>query len=168
LSYKEHAILELRSIGYDIKENEDEVFKKLKADELDMNDMVVENVLELLEVFSNQGHSGFSAPYVAGLFGKLATHQTLSPLTGEDWEWCHLDYGDPDMEYQNKRDSRVFKNKAGESYFIEGRIYQGPDGGTYVGRNSRVFIDGFPYTPESVYVKVDENGNEIEVDKSEA
>ena len=49
----------------------------------DMQDMVKANVLELLEVFEKQGHSGSSAPYVLGLFQQLANFK----LTGEDDEW---------------------------------------------------------------------------------
>ena len=52
----------------------------------DMQDMVKANVLELLEVFGNQGHSGSSAPYVLGLFQRLADFKPLGQLTGEDDE----------------------------------------------------------------------------------
>ena len=46
-----------------------------------------ESVMELIQVFSKQGHSGMSAPLVANLFHKLATYQPLGPITGKDEEW---------------------------------------------------------------------------------
>ena len=49
-----------------------------------MQDIAKANVLELLEVFSNQGHSGRSAPYV------LADCKPLGQLTGEDSEWVEV------------------------------------------------------------------------------
>ena len=71
----------------------------------DMQDMVKANVLELLEVFGNQGHSGSSAPYVLGLFQRLADFKPLGQLTGEDDEWMEVG---PNT-YKNIRCSSVFK-----------------------------------------------------------
>jgi hypothetical protein len=72
-------------------------------------------VLELMEVFAKQGHSGMSAPIVADLFQKLANYKPLGPITGQDEEWgllAPLDYGD-DLKYQNKRESGLFKDADG-------------------------------------------------------
>ena len=44
-------------------------------------------VMELMELFSKQGHSGYSAPLVAGLFKKLVDNQPLTGITGKDEEW---------------------------------------------------------------------------------
>lgn len=165
MGYKDHAIRELRAIGYDIKENEDKAFKKLKDDEIDINDVVVESLLELLEVFSKQGHSGYSAPYVLDLFTKLASHKPLGPLTGENWEWEDVShFGDETMAFQNIRDSRFFKDKNGRVYWTEGKIFVEPDGSSYVGRDSIMYIDKFPYDPETVYIYVDADGNPINKD----
>ena len=67
-------------------------------------------VMELIEVFSKQGHSGFSANRVVSLFEKVARYENLLPLTGEDSEWndiSDLDGG----TLQNNRVSSVFKEK---------------------------------------------------------
>lgn len=160
MGYKDHAIRELRAIGYDIKEDEDQAFKQLKDNDFNVNDAVVESILELLEVFSKQGHSGYSAPYVLDLFNTLASHKPLGPLTGEDWEWEDVsDFGDENMAFQNVRDSRFFKNYDGAVYWTEGKIFVEPDGSSYVGKDSIVYVDEFPYTPETVYINVDANGN---------
>jgi hypothetical protein len=111
---------------------------------------VRENVLELLSTFAEQGHSGYSAPHVAGLFGRLAARKPLTPLTGEDDEWDKIEN---DL-YQNKRFSAVFKNGAeGQAYWSGGIVFwewfEGEDGekhkSYFTGRGSRVPVT-FPFT----------------------
>lgn len=139
---KEYGRKELERIGY-FKEGDDPY-----------NVAVANAILELLEVFDNQGHSGFSAPYVIGMFERLAMYKPITPLTGEDDEWS--------AEGQNKRYSAVFKDsKYGKAYNIEGRIFSDDGGETwFINRDSRVYID-FPYTvpehPEKVYISKEDN-----------
>ena len=117
------------------------------------NKWIQENVLELLEVFARQGHSGFSAPYAVETFHKLALHEPLVPLSGADDEWNEVGDG----VFQNNRCSRVFKDKNrfnGQAYDIEGRIFRGPGGGCYTSNESCVQVT-FPYTPKREYVDVD-------------
>ena len=64
---------------------------------------IAKNVIELIKVFSKQGHSGTSAPYCIQLFAHLASYKPLGPLTGEDDEWHMID----DNTWQNKRCSHV-------------------------------------------------------------
>ncbi|AMO57353.1 hypothetical protein GZ77_15775 [Endozoicomonas montiporae] len=117
----------------------------------EMQKMMCDCLLELLETFSKQGHSGFSAPYCLEHFDKLARFQTISPLTGEDDEW--VDVGDG--MFQNKRDSTVFKEN-GEAYWLDGKIFRDKDGCTYTNSDSRVPVT-FPWVrPESEIVDVDE------------
>ena len=114
------------------------------------NKWIQQNVLELLEVFSRQGHSGFSAPFAVEMFRKLAMHEPLVPLTGADDEWT--DVGDGML--QNNRCSHVFKDVDGRAYDIEGRVFRDHNGCCYTSRDSRVYVT-FPYTPTSEYVDVD-------------
>jgi hypothetical protein len=74
--------------------------------------MVNDAVLELLEVFINQGHSGFSASVTLNRFKRLANHEPLVPLTGNDDEWSEMRSWDNDKSFnqQNKRLSSLFKN----------------------------------------------------------
>ena len=117
----------------------------------EMQDMVKENVLELIKVFNEQGHSGFSAPYVLRVFDKLAHFKPLSPLTGEDSEW--MDAGN--NMYQNIRCSAVFKEgKDGDAYWLDGNIFRDQNGCTFTNQNSIVKVV-FPWVmPESNIVDV--------------
>ena len=142
-NYLDHARMEMRAAWADENGQYD-----------DMQKMVVDAIEELLTTFAEQGHSGFSANYTLGVFDKLARFEPLTPLTGEDWEWRLLDYG-PDMKWQNKRDSRVFKRADGTAYFIDGRVFREPNGACFTNGNSVVEIE-FPCTPETEYVDVEE------------
>lgn len=127
-----------------------------------------EAILELVEKFSEQGHSGFSAGYVVNCLNKLLRWEPLAPLTGDDDEWTELDYDD-NIRYQNNRCSRVFKDADGRAYDIDGKVFWEwyerdlePDEEGYPGkekyksyftcRESRVYVT-FPYTPTTEYVE---------------
>ena len=106
-----------------------------------MQDMVKANVLALIKAFADQGHSGMSAPYVIGVFEKLAKFEPLTPLTGEDAEWMEVGEG----IFQNIRYGAVFKEgKDGEAYWIDGRIFRDADGYCYKNKDSRVPV-AFPW-----------------------
>lgn len=114
----------------------------------EMQKHINKDILEVVEIFSNQGHSGFSANYAIGMIEKLLRYEPITPLTGADDEWTKLDYND-DTKYQNKRCSRVFKNADGQAYDIEGKIFS-EDGGRswYQSKDSREYIK-FPYRPHT-------------------
>lgn len=138
----EHAKRELKAVGYIPLDEEQEDGP---------NKWIQENVLELLEVFSKQGHSGMSAPYVIQLFEKLAMLEPLCPLTGEDDEWEEVDDG----LYQNKRCSHVFKNNS-RTYDINGKVFIDPSGVGWTSSESRVDVT-FPYTPKTIYVYLEKS-----------
>ena len=133
-NYRSHAERELRAIGYDLGEKDGP------------NRWIMDNLFELLEVFSKQGHSGSSAPYCIGVFSKLASFAPLAPLTGADDEWVEVG---PDV-WQNNRCSHVFKEN-GAAYDSTGRIFREPNGCCYQNSDSRVPVT-FPYTPTIEYV----------------
>lgn len=95
---------------------------------------VQENILELLEVFSKQGHSGSSAAYVINLFSKLAKHEPLTPIMCTDDEWSDINKEmDADI-YQNNRCSAVFKNgKNGKPYYLDAIVWRNQKGVTFTG-----------------------------------
>lgn len=159
MGYKEHAELEFKAAGW---VNSDGKFND------DMQELMCNQILELLELFSSHGHSGSSAPYAINLFEKLAKFEPIVPLTGEDWEWTELGYDD-NTYYQNKRCSHVFKDKDGKAYDIDGKVFwewyerdlEKDEAGYpgiktfksyYTSKDSRVYID-FPYTPKKEYVE---------------
>lgn len=134
-----HAIREFKALGYTPPDEEQEDGPNL---------WIQENILELIRVFSAQGHSGSSASYCVKMFSKLAMFEPLAPITGEDWEWIEVG---PNV-FQNVRCSHVFKDgKDGPAYDSHGRIFRDPDGSCWTNSESRVFVT-FPYTPTSVYV----------------
>jgi hypothetical protein len=131
-------------------------------------------VMELMELFSKQGHSGYSAPLVAGLFKKLVDNQPLTGITGKDEEWGEVsDYGyDKQPWYQNKRCSAIFKDgKDGKPYYIDALIkkdqrgicwsgmawlseedYKTGDRSKMVGKKG--YIKSFPFVPKTFYIDV--------------
>ena len=122
----------------------------------DMQEAICNHLIKLLEVFSDEGHSGSTAPYTISLFSRLAKFEPIAPLTGEDWEWHDTGHG-----YQNRRASHVFKDYDGNCYDIDGKVFwewnqfEGePYKSYYTCRESRVPVT-FPYTvpkePEYVY-----------------
>jgi hypothetical protein len=125
--------------------------------------MTGKSVMELIEVFSNQGHSGMSAGIVSSIFNKLADFKPLGPLTGRDEEWSEA----WDDVLQNKRCSGVFKHKDGRCTYNYDIIKRCPNGATWSGplyltredainnvNQIKAEIKEFPFTPKTFYIDV--------------
>lgn len=132
-----HAKQELKAIG-------------MSSESEGMDLMMYNSLMEIVEVFSKQGHSGFSASYAISTLSKLLDYEPLAPLTGEDDEWNDVSEAMGEPCWQNKRCSHVFKDKNG-AYDGEGIIFKEEDGSGYTNHNSRVPVT-FPYTPTREYV----------------
>lgn len=153
-----HAVRELQLSGYEF---DSDGMPVQTEDDFDINAEMCMCVLELMEVFAKQGHSGASAGYCISIVEKLMRYEPLSPLTGEDHEWNDTsDYGVPSTSWQNNRCSNVFKDETGRAYDINGKVFIDPDGCSYTSSDSFVDVT-FPYTPKTVKVYVDVDGNEI-------
>ena len=125
----------------------------MKEDDLEISNRAMrEHILRMVEVFSDEGHSGFSASYAAAILEKLLRFQPISPLTGEDSEWNLI--SELEKLYQNKRCSHVFKSN-GKAYDLNGKVFIQENGSAYTSADSRVDVT-FPYTPKTEYVKVSE------------
>lgn len=135
--------------------------------------MIGEAVMELMELFSKQGHSGLSASIVRQLFNLVSDFKPLSPITGEDSEWNECGTGG----FQNNRCSSIFKeDKDGQAYYINAVIFRGQSGSCFTGGGSVKLSDGsgisssqyikkFPFNiPDSIYIDVIET--EWEKDKN--
>lgn len=121
----------------------------------EMNDSMCKHILKMVDVFDDEGHSGFSAEYAISILQKLLRFEPLSPLTGEDDEWNEVGTG----IYQNNRLSRVFKEgKDGQAYDMHGKVFVEPNGACYTSRDSRVYIE-FPYVPHTEYVNVEKQND---------
>ena len=155
-NYLNHAMLEFKAAGW---LNDDSSFKD------EMQELICKHVLELLDVFKGEGHSGSSAPYAINLFSKLASFEPISPLTGEDWEWTDVcDYFTGGVSaMQNKRCSAVFKQSDrfnGQAYYLNARVFWSwvdddgkPFKSYFTNADSAQPIE-FPYTPVTEYVEV--------------
>jgi hypothetical protein len=160
----QHAKREFLAAGYIPLDQEQEE---------DPNKWIQECVLELLRVFSKQGHSGFSAPYCVDLFSKLAKYKIMTPLSGDDSEWNEVGPGCGSIEneytvFQNNRASNVFKEVYADGSVtyndIDAIVYVDPGNSSYTSGRSRSDPRGavvFPYTPKTTYVNVDFEGNEL-------
>lgn len=132
----------------------------MTEDSGEMNADMRKHILHMVDEFSKEGHSGFSASYAIGILQKVLNFEPLSPLTGEDDEWCKHDYGN-EITYQNIRCSHVFKDSDGQAYDINGKVftehYYDDEGVeqtcSYTSYESRVNVE-FPYTPKTEYVDV--------------
>lgn len=165
----EHAKYELEMAG-------------LFGKDSDYGGMIGEAVMELIEKFSEQGHSGMSASIVASIFAELVMYKPLGGITGTPNEWSEVN----ENVLQNKRLGSVFKNsKDGKPYFLDAIIWvDKATGSGWNGTaelksndalikiiNSRQFIKSFPFKPKSFYVEVDGNScitkkGKIELEKA--
>ena len=83
----------------------------------DYGGMVGKAVLELVETFAKQGHSGFSAGMVLELFNKVASFKPLSKLSSDPEEWEDRSEISNAPMWQNMRDPRVFSKDGGETWY---------------------------------------------------
>jgi hypothetical protein len=132
-------------------------------------DLLGKAVMELVEKFSEQGHSGNSAPAVIKLFSKVAMYEPLGPITGEDFEWQDAYLGP--VTQQNKRCFALFKDKDGKVTYSDAILKRDQRGISWRGRawltredyesgdrskmiSSSQEIFGFPFTPKTFTIDV--------------
>ena len=147
-SYEEHELLLLEKACEGNK------------DGLELQRFVTKCVMDLMAVFHEQGHSGFSASYVANVFDRLVARKPLSPLTGEEDEWSEPVESDTGSIQQNKRYPSVFReggtNKT--AHDVDAISFSDNGGVTFFGAGwlRRKYGDSvkFPYYPPDVSRKV--------------
>lgn len=121
-------------------------------DEDGMQELMNKNILEIVEIFSKQGHSGFSAGYALNVLERILRYKPLTPLAGDGNEWNGT---------QNKRCSSVFKKEDGTFEDIDAIIVSDNGGITWFtsGRFRKKIT--FPYLPpihpEKVYIEYTED-----------
>ena len=76
---------------------------RIPKDEYGMQEMINNDILEIIEKFADQGHSGFSAIYAISVLERLMRWKPISPLTVEEYEWSTT----TGSTKQNKRCSSV-------------------------------------------------------------
>jgi len=123
-----------------------------KAMQEEMNN----EVLNLIQMFASQGHTGSTGNYALHMFTRLVNFKPLTPLTGEDDEWIDvMTYeGTPYMQ-QNLRCSSVFRELHDNctAYMIDAKIFTNDNGVTwFTNANSKEHID-FPFAVPSESTK---------------
>lgn len=148
MSLKEHAKIELDRA-------------QLFDSDSDYNGDIGKSVMELIEVFSNQGHSGYSASIVRNIFNQLSDYKPLGGISGEEDEWVEVSKG----IFQNKRLSSVFKDITIQNckpYYLSAICWK-DDESTFTGSvktkdgkvvSSRQFIKSFPFYEKTFYIEV--------------
>ena len=72
-----------------------------------MQESINNHILEMVKIFADFGHSGFSAEYTINILTKLLRQENLTPLKLTDDEFVEVSDG----IFQNIRDYRIFKDK---------------------------------------------------------
>jgi len=122
-------------------ENEVKAAGLLQADS-DYDGMLGEAVLDLVNVFDSQNHSGMSAAMVRAIFDNLANWKPLSPLTDNPDEWMEVS----EELWQSRRNPACFSKDGGKTYEDNNDpcwLHEDEDGCTYFSR---------PENPEDITI----------------
>lgn len=82
-------------------------------DDADYNGAHAHAVMELIEAFAKQGHSGMSAAITLGLFYDLAQFKPIGSITSDPDEWGEV----ADALWQNRRRSTSFSRDGGKTWY---------------------------------------------------
>lgn len=106
-SLMQHAEAELEKAGLTDKDS-------------DYEGMLADEVLKLVRVFSEGGHSGGSAAMTTAILEKLLRFEPLTPLTSEPDEWMRIcdERTNGEELWQSRRDPRAFSKDGGKTWEI--------------------------------------------------
>ena len=121
---------------------------RLNKDGDEMQEHINNDILEIVQLFASQRHSGFSSSYALSILKRLLDWKPITPLTGEDDEWNDVpDWDTGENIQQNKRCPEVFRKNFDNAtaYYLDGKVFSN-DGGKswFTNRNSSVPVT-FPY-----------------------
>ena len=74
-------------------------------------------VMELVEVFAKQGHSGFSAHRMLAIFNEVANFKPLTPIGKSPDEWVDQSEASDEPMWQNKRRGSTFSRDGGKTWY---------------------------------------------------
>ena len=153
--------------------------ERIGKDEDGMQEVMNRDILEIVEKFSEQGHSGFSASYALSVLERLLRFKPISALTGDESEWNEIsNVKDGITTYQNRRCSSVFKDvdssgKIVNIHDIDAIVVSDNGGITWFSSGEFRKEVTFPYLPpihpEKVYIEYTEDvppgytGDEYEI-----
>lgn len=131
-----------------------------------LQNAINKNIIDIIELFASQGHSGFTAEYAMSILERLLRFKPLTPLTGEDDEWTEVSDKMGQGCFQNKRCSSVFKTTDAqgntiEVYDIDAIAYSDNGGLTWFASSRFRENVTFPYEPpthpEKIYIEYTED-----------
>jgi len=85
----------------------------------DYNGMLGKAVMDLVEVFADQGHSGFSAGMTLSIFNRVASYMPLTPVTSDPDElfFHEADAAGGDGLWQSRRQPDLFSKDGGKTWY---------------------------------------------------
>ena len=83
----------------------------------DYEGMLGTAVMELVEVFAKQGHSGFSAHRTLAIFNEVANFKPLAPIGKSPDEWVDQSEASGEPMWQNKRRGSTFSRDGGKTWY---------------------------------------------------
>ena len=122
----------------------------------DYEGMIGKVVMELIELFSNQGHSGFSASWVTDIFNKLSRFKPIVPIDNpmmlEEYRDCseYMDISKGQF-LQSTILSNMFSEDKGKSWYILLPKYNKDKDGNSFCTYYRKYIEKFPFKYEEYY-----------------
>lgn len=89
----------------------------------DYDGMIGKAVIQLIETFANQGHSGYSAEVVTSVFSELVRFRNLGPLTDNPDEWMKVggptsQFPDHPDQWQSRRRHDAFSDDGGKTFIL--------------------------------------------------
>jgi hypothetical protein len=127
-----------------------------KTEDADMQFNMNDCIMELVQQFAKQDHSGSSAYYLIDVLNKLMSYQPLTPLTCDDSEWMNVsEHSDTSHGpvYQSIRCPAVFKVGDNKPYYLDGFVFREPNGVGFTSGDSRRYFTP-PWTPRTIEVPV--------------
>lgn len=103
-----HAERELSLLGYP---------ESPTSEAFDPEFSMRKNLIDLITLFSEQGHSGFSASYLTAVLPKLMRYEPLTPITDDPAEWQDQSELSGEPMWQNVRASESFSTDGGKTYY---------------------------------------------------
>ena len=140
----------------DLKEFATTELKKIPLDKDGTQQMINGKIMEIVEKFSDQDHSGASAVYSLEIINRLLRFKPVTSLTGEGNEWMEVEDGNGLL--QNKRCFSVFRERDGKSYDVDSVVLSEDGGLSWFHPQALDMPIEFPYyppaSPEEICVKI--------------
>jgi len=142
----------------------------LDSPDSDYGGMLYNAVLDLIKVFTKQGHSGMSANITVSLFKKLALWEPITPITDTPESWNGITQDD--TSFQNIRDGRIFKDKdrfGGKPYTVDGRVFSDNGGKSWwtCGKSHKVVNLPCMHPERIEYILTEEQFNNLTSEQME-